>query len=248
MFSGQCVCSSGVGAGSRILPKPPVSSVRKQWLPQLGWKCSEEFGSSSLEEIVKAISSSLPQTAALPCCPHPSLGKHCSTRPAVRAWGMFFPIAPLPAHLSSDSACWWTGINPLIQAPATISVHFGLLSLWRHPRPFWGCFPAWVQHRKLKRERAHAFYAHMEGRRKNKEPTTSQETFYLHYFEFILTPEHFCNFFLFANGIFISKAAKSVWCCVFQEQRVTHQCCFKSSWGSVDFGSIQWNLKKLQEN
>lgn len=74
---------------------------------------------------------------------------------------------------------------------------------------------------------------------KNKEASASQETFYLCYFEFILTPEHLCNFFLLANGILTSKAAKSVQYYAFQEQRVTQQCYFKSSCGSVDFAKIQ---------
>lgn len=94
---------------SRILLKPSISPVRKQWLPQLGWTCSEEFGSSSLEEIVRGISSSLPHTSALPCCPHPNVGEHCSTRPAGRVWES--PLLPC-LHISAVTGGWWTGMSP----------------------------------------------------------------------------------------------------------------------------------------
>lgn len=85
----------------------------------------------------------------------------------------------------------------------------------------------------------------MEGGRKNKEASASQETFYLCYFEFILTPERLCNFFLLANGILTSKAAKSVQYYVFQEQRVTQQCYFKSSCASVDFAGIHHHSQDI---
>ena len=45
---------------------------------------------------------------------------------------------------------------------------------------------------------------------RTKRPAPPKETFYLCYFEFIFTPEQFCKFFLFANGIFTSKAAKLI--------------------------------------
>lgn len=46
-----------------------------------------------------------------------------------------------------------------------------------------------------------------------KKAALLKETFYPSSFEFIFTPEQFCNvFFFFSNGIFTSKAVKFISC------------------------------------
>lgn len=53
---------------------------------------------------------------------------------------------------------------------------------------------------------------------RSKRPAPLKETSYLCYFEFIFTPEQFCNFFLFANRIFTIKAAKLICCAYFRNK------------------------------
>lgn len=54
---------------------------------------------------------------------------------------------------------------------------------------------------------------------RTKRTAPLKETFYLCYFEFIFIPEHIPgHFFLFANGIFTSKAAKFICCAYFRKK------------------------------
>lgn len=85
-----------------------------------------------------------------------------------------------------------------------------------------------------------------------KKAALLKETFYPSSFEFIFTPEQFCNvFFFFFKWDFHIKSCEIYILCIIQEHRVTYQCCPKSCcskqdlWTLVAFYEISRKRRKI---